>query len=98
MEQRAREMGKSSEAAVYRKFINMMKKKTKKMNEGYTADNFNKLREKIGSAKKHRKPAVDEGWSDKYKKSIDCSNPKGFSQRAHCQGKKKSLKEFLENI
>ena len=33
MEQRAREMGKTSEAAVYRKFINMMKKKTKKMNE-----------------------------------------------------------------
>lgn len=30
------------------------------------------------------------GWSDKYKKSIDCSNPKGFSQRAHCQGKKKN--------
>ena len=33
MEQRAREMGKTSEAAVYRKFINSMKKKTKKMNE-----------------------------------------------------------------
>ena len=62
MEQRAREMGKSSEAAVYRKYINSMKKKTKKMNEG---------------------------WSDKYKKSIDCNNPKGFSQKAHCQGKKK---------
>ena len=30
MEQRAREMGKTSEAAVYRKFINSMKKKTKK--------------------------------------------------------------------
>ena len=29
MEQRAREMGKTSEAAVYRKFINSMKKKTK---------------------------------------------------------------------
>ena len=27
-----------------------------------------------------------EKWSDKYKKSIDCNNPKGFSQRAHCQG------------
>jgi len=93
MEQRAREMGKTSEAAVYRKYINSMKKKTKKMNEGYTADNFNKLKEKIGSAKKHRKPAVDEGWSDKYKKSIDCSNPKGFSQRAHCQGKKKVSEE-----
>ena len=33
------------------------------------------------------------GWSDKYKKSIDCSNPKGFSQRAHCQGKKKKMNE-----
>ena len=71
MEQRAREMGKTSEAAVYRKYINSMKKKTKKMNEG---------------------------WSDKYKKSIDCNNPKGFSQRAHCQGKKKTFKEFLESI
>ena len=29
MEQRAREMGKTSEAAVYRKYINSMKKKTK---------------------------------------------------------------------
>ena len=62
MEQRARVMGKTAEAAVYRAFINSMKKKTK---------------------------AMKEGWSDKYKKSIDCSNPKGFSQRAHCQGRKK---------
>ena len=66
MEQRAREMGKTSEAAVYRKYINSMKKKTKKMNEG---------------------------WSEKYKKSIDCNNPKGFSQKAHCQGKKKVSEE-----
>ena len=36
MEQRAREMGKSSQAAVYRRFINMMKKKTKKKNEQHT--------------------------------------------------------------
>ena len=36
-----------------------------------------------------RKQAMNEGWSDKYKKSIDCDNPKGFSQKAHCQGKKK---------
>jgi len=33
------------------------------------------------------------GWSEKYKKSIDCDNPKGFSQRAHCQGRKKKLSE-----
>ena len=65
MEQRAREMGKTSEAAVYRKYINQMKKKTKKMNEE---------------------------WSDKYKKSIDCGNPKGFSQRAHCQKKEEIIK------
>lgn len=32
-------------------------------------------------------------WSQKYKDSIDCSKPqKGFSQRAHCQGKKKKKK------
>jgi len=30
-----------------------------------------------------------ESWSQKYKSSIDCSHPKGFSQRAHCAGKKK---------
>jgi hypothetical protein len=30
-----------------------------------------------------------EGWSSKYKKSINCSNPKGFSQKAHCAGRKK---------
>ena len=32
---------------------------------------------------------VKEGWSKKYKKSINCSNPKGFSQKAHCAGRKK---------
>jgi hypothetical protein len=35
------------------------------------------------------KEEVDEKWSQKYKNSIDCKNPKGFSQKAHCQGKKK---------
>jgi hypothetical protein len=30
-----------------------------------------------------------EAWSTKYKKSINCANPKGFSQRAHCAGRKK---------
>ena len=33
--------------------------------------------------------STNEGWSAKYKKSINCSNPKGFSQKAHCAGKKK---------
>ena len=35
------------------------------------------------------KMGMDEKWSKEYKNSIDCSNPKGFSQKAHCQGKKK---------
>jgi len=44
------------------------------------------------------------GWSSKYKKSIDCNNPKGFSQKAHCAGKKKrnervmKLSEFKEAV
>ena len=25
----------------------------------------------------------NEGWSDKYKKSIDCNNPKGFIKKTH---------------
>ena len=32
---------------------------------------------------------IAEKWSNKYKNSINCSNPKGFSQKAHCAGKKK---------
>lgn len=69
MEQRAKVMGKTGAAAVYRSFINSMKDKTEEMREA---------------------------WSQKYKKSIDCSNPKGFSQRAHCQGRKKKMKEHIE--
>tara|TARA_B100000900_G_scaffold397080_1_gene397026 strand:+ start:826 stop:1905 length:1080 start_codon:yes stop_codon:yes gene_type:complete len=33
---------------------------------------------------------IEEKWSDKYKRSIDCNNPKGFSQKAHCKGRKKN--------
>jgi hypothetical protein len=32
---------------------------------------------------------IVEKWSKKYKKSINCSNPKGFSQKAHCAARKK---------
>jgi hypothetical protein len=31
-------------------------------------------------------------WSKKYKKSIDCDNPQGFSQKAHCAARKKRAK------
>jgi hypothetical protein len=38
------------------------------------------------------------GWSEKYKKSINCNNPKGFSQKAHCAGKKKNEEMVFEEI
>jgi hypothetical protein len=38
----------------------------------------------------------NEEWSDKYKSSIDCNNPKGFSQKAHCAGKKKNENMNIE--
>ena len=31
---------------------------------------------------------IDEKWSMNYKKRINCSNPKGFSQKAHCRARK----------
>jgi hypothetical protein len=39
---------------------------------------------------------IGEKWSKKYKKSIDCDNPKGFSQRAHCAGRKKANEELTD--
>lgn len=33
--------------------------------------------------------SIDETWTKEYKKSINCNNPKGFSQRAHCAGRRK---------
>ena len=32
---------------------------------------------------------LGEAWSKTYKKSINCNNPKGFSQRAHCAARRK---------
>tara|TARA_Y100001963_G_scaffold114380_1_gene158603 strand:- start:702 stop:1832 length:1131 start_codon:yes stop_codon:yes gene_type:complete len=56
MEQRAKEMGKTAEAAVYRAYIEKMKKKTKEKNESLWA-NIHKKRQRIkrGSGEKMRK-------------------------------------------
>jgi hypothetical protein len=32
---------------------------------------------------------IEEKWSQKYKSSINCAHPRGFSQKAHCAGRKK---------
>lgn len=42
------------------------------------------------------KGELEEKWSEKYKRSIDCKHPKGFSQKAHCQGRKKNEEIELE--
>jgi hypothetical protein len=41
---------------------------------------------------------MNKKWSKKYKSSIDCNNPKGFSQRAHCQGRKKNEMNIEEKL
>jgi glycerol-3-phosphate cytidylyltransferase-like family protein len=47
------------------------------------------LDQAITSAVDESADYLEEKWSEKYKRSINCSNPQGFSQRAHCQGRKK---------
>ena len=32
---------------------------------------------------------IQAEWSVKYKKSIDCNNPKGFSQKQYCDRQKR---------
>ena len=52
-----------------------------------------------GNSTKEEDEHLEEKWSEKYKKSIDCDNPKGFSQKAHCQGRKKNESVFeLEDL
>jgi hypothetical protein len=55
---------------------------------------------------------IEEKWSNTYKKSIDCNNAKGFSQKAHCRARqlrkagkstqskpvKESYKEALQEL
>lgn len=61
-------------------------------------DRFDKLslEEQLTIISKLDSNTINEAWSKKYKDSINCSNPKGFSQRAHCAGKKKKASETVE--
>ena len=45
--------------------------------------NYNKYKKGTRRVKK----TTLKKWSDKYKKSIDCKNPKGFSQKQYCKYK-----------
>ena len=63
-------------------------------------DKFGKLplEEQLRLLEKVDKQKIDEAWSKKYKDSINCSNPKGFSQKAHCAGKKKKVNEEWRDV
>ena len=39
-----------------------------------------------------RRTSRTRKWSTKYKKSINCSKPKGFSQKQYCKYTRKSRK------
>ena len=76
MEQRAREMGKTSEAAVYRKYINSMKKKTKKMDEA--ANPAQQAAIAINMKKRGKKPkSMNEGSLHKWFKGSKSKDGKG---------------------
>ena len=46
---------------------------------------------KIKNKNKNKKSKTKKGWSLKYKRSIDCKRPRGFSQRQYCNyGRNKS--------
>jgi hypothetical protein len=59
-----------------------------------TADTLPQMMAGYHLTKKYKKlkeeiDVLKEKWSTKYKRSINCNRPQGFSQRAHCQGRKK---------
>jgi hypothetical protein len=70
----------------------------KNLDKAFSQVNLNSdtLLDLMSSKQGVKEEDVSEKWSEKYKRSIDCSHPKGFSQRAHCQGKKKKKSENKE--
>ena len=49
---------------------------------------------KVKGANKRGAKIKGGKWSMKYKKSINCNKPKGFSQKQHCKyGRRRTLKK-----
>jgi hypothetical protein len=80
-------MGAGSVAVLAMPFMRPhRKRKTRSMrkesgNEILRRMPYNNIAEELAAA-------LEEKWTEKYKRSINCDNPKGFSQKAHCQGRK----------
>ena len=76
-----------------RAFDQLAKRQTdteKKIKDLETKVNKNQKKRLMQSKSTELLHNMAEAWSKKYKDSINCSNPKGFSQKAHCAGKKKN--------
>ena len=90
--ERAAKLGKEGRASFVRR-------KRRKQSE---AGDPKKGKGEAGETKKSKEPVrtsyekTNEDWSEKYKRSIDCDNPKGFSQKAHCQGRGKMDENKIE--
>ena len=67
-------------------------KECKPIPKGFMVDPEGMLRKENGAS------TTKEEWSQKYKKSIDCDNPKGFSQKPIVRGKKKMSEESNPRI
>ena len=70
--------------------LKKIKAAEKRKKENYVVERFSCGCVHISELKLNEKK-----WSMKYKRSIDCSNPKGFSQKAHCAGRKKRKREDI---
>jgi len=56
-------------------------------------ENFEKKGKNNGRGKKG---GVKKKWSRKYKKSINCKKPKGFSQKQYCKYRKRKFKRTIK--
>ena len=65
-------------------FIEWIELKTRGQNEGSFKSNIEKTRKNriMNGSRKNKKGGK---WSLKYKRSINCQRPRGFSQRQHCK-------------
>jgi len=57
---------------------------TQNVPEGWTGPGINPQK-----VRNLEETPLEEKWTKKYKKSINCNAPKGFSQRAHCAARRK---------
>ena len=69
-------------------------KKGKEKKNSYTTPGYNELRQ----IREYGEEYHGGKWSMKYKKSINCKRPKGFSQKQHCKYGRKTRKNKVKKV